>query len=87
MTLPSWLWTTQEKEEVDFLVSEGGKPLFMLEAKLADTNVSPHLIRFQRTLNIPAIQLVNKSNIARKIRNGPSSILVVSAADWLCCLN
>ncbi len=59
----------------------------MVEAKLSDTNLSPHLIKFQRVLNIPAIQLVNKSNVARKIRNGANSILIASAADWLCQLN
>jgi len=82
-----WYLRNKEKEEVDFVITDGGRPLFMVETKLSDTNVSPHLIKFQRVLNIPAIQLVNKSDIARKIRNGPNSILIVSAADWLCCLN
>jgi len=49
--------------------------------------VSPYLIKFQNTLNIPAIQLVNKENIARKVKNGSNSVLIVSAADWLCGLN
>jgi hypothetical protein len=41
------------------------------------------LIKFQNALQIPAIQLVNQSNVARKIRNGANFILVASAADWL----
>ena len=69
------------------MITDAGNPLFMGEAKLSDTNVSPHLIKFQRVLNIPAIQLVNKPDIARKTRNGANLILIVSAADWLCCLN
>jgi len=82
-----WYLRNKEKEEVDFLITDSGSPLFMVEAKLSDTNVSPHLIKFQRVLNIPAIQLVNKPDIARKIRNGSNSVLIVSAADWFCCLN
>lgn len=69
------------------MITDAGNPLFMGEAKLSDTNVSPHLIKFQRVLNIPAIQVVNKLNIARKIKNGANSILIISAADWLCRLN
>ena len=82
-----WYLRNKEKEEVDFVITDGGRPLFMVETKLSDTNVSPHLIKFQRVLNIPAIQLVNKPNIAMKIRNGANSVLIVSAADWLCGLN
>ena len=68
---------------MDFLITESGSPQFMVDAKLSDINVSPHLIKFQRVLDIPAIQLVNKPNIARKIRNGSNSVLIVSAPDWL----
>lgn len=82
-----WYLRNKEKEEVDFVLTDGGRPQFMVEAKLSDTNVSPHLIKFQSVLNIPAIQLVNKPNIARKIRTGSNSILIVSAPDWLCGLN
>ena len=82
-----WYLRNKEKEEVDFLITESGRPQFMVETKLSDSNVSPHLIKFQNTLNIPAIQLVNKENIARKIKNGSNSVLIVSAADWLCGLN
>ena len=82
-----WYLRNKEKEEVDFLITESGRPQFMVETKLSDSNVSPHLIKFQNTLNIPAIQLVNKENISRKIKNGSNSVLIVSAADWLCGLS
>jgi hypothetical protein len=59
----------------------------MVEAKLSETAISPHLIKFQNILRIPAIQLVNKKNVARKIRNGPDKIIITSAANWLPCLN
>ena len=82
-----WYLRNKEKEEVDFLITENANPLFMVEAKLLDTTISPHLVKFQNILRIPAIQLVNKKNVARKIRNGPDTILVASAADWLSGLN
>ena len=82
-----WYLRNKGKEEVDFLVTRSGKPLFMVEVKLSDTTLSQHLIKFQNALNIPAIQLVNKPDIARKIKNGSNTILITSAANWLACLN
>ena len=78
-----WYLRNKEKEEIDFLVTENGKPIFMVEAKCSDPTISPNLIKFQNALQIPAIQLVNQSNVARKIRNDANFILVASAADWL----
>ena len=53
-----------EKKEVDFMVLADGKPWFMVEAKLNDTTVSPHLKYFQTKLNVPfAYQVVKKSGI------------------------
>jgi len=82
-----WYLRNKQKEEVDFLVTENANPLFMVEAKLSETSVSPHLIKFQNILHIPAIQLINQKNVGRKIRNGHDTILVASAANWLSCLN
>ena len=82
-----WYLRNKQKEEVDFLVTENANPLFMVEAKLAETSVSPHLVKFQNILHIPAIQLINQKNVGRKIRNGHDTILVASAANWLSCLN
>lgn len=82
-----WYLRNKEKEEVDFLVTERGKPQFMVEAKLSDTAISPHLLKFQNALGVPAIQLVNTPNVARKIRNASKTIIVASAPNWLACLN
>ena len=82
-----WYLRNKQKEEVDFLVTENANPLFMVEAKLSETSVSPHLVKFQNILHIPAIQLINQKNVGRKIRNGHDTILVASAANWLSCLN
>jgi predicted AAA+ superfamily ATPase len=82
-----WYLRNKEKEEVDFLVTDNSKPLFMVEAESSKTEITPALLKFQNALNIPAIQLVNKPDIARKITNGANEILVVSAAAWLSGLN
>jgi hypothetical protein len=55
----------------------------MLEAKLADTEVSPNLAHFQAMLEVPAIQLVNRPGIARAIKTGAHQTLVVTASRWL----
>ena len=73
----------KEKEEVDFLISENNKPKLLIETKLNDTNPSKPLVKFQRQLNVPAIQLVLKKETARIITNDTNKILVVSAPDWL----
>ena len=73
----------KEKEEVDFLISENNAPKLLIETKLNDTNPSKPLVKFQRQLNVPAIQLVLKKETARIITNDTNKILVVSAPDWL----
>lgn len=53
-----------EKKEVDFMVTVEGKPWFMVEAKLNNITVSPHLKYFQSKLNAPYVyQVVKKSGI------------------------
>lgn len=71
----------KEKEEVDFLLSNNGVPLLMIETKLSDDNLSKSLVKFQNTLNIPAIQLVNQPNILKILNHGRT--LIISAHDWL----
>ncbi|MEA1933465.1 MAG: AAA family ATPase [Thermodesulfobacteriota bacterium] len=53
-----------EKKEVDFMVMADGKPWFMVEAKLNNIKVSPHIKYFKAKLNVPyAYQVVRKSGI------------------------
>lgn len=82
-----WHIRNKEKQEVDFLVTENKEPRFMVETKLTETRTNPNLIKFQNILNVPAVQLVNRKNTARKIKNGSNSILVAGAANWLSALN
>ncbi len=82
-----WYLRNKERQEVDFLVTENAKPLFMVEAKFSDVAVSPNLIKFQNALRVPAIQLVHQQNVARKIKNEKNIIIIASAADWFAGLN
>jgi hypothetical protein len=40
--------------EVDFLVSQNRKPMFLVETKTGDDTTSPNLVRFQKALSVPA---------------------------------
>lgn len=73
----------REKEEVDFLIADKNKPVMLVETKLSDESVSKSLRKFQLLLNVPAIQLVNKTGICRLISNEKLKILVISASRWL----
>ena len=78
-----WYLRTREKREIDFLVTRDGHPFFMVEAKSSETDPSPNIAHFQNLLGIPAIQVVNRTGIARVYKSGRHSTLVVSAARWL----
>ena len=73
----------REKEEVDFLVADSNKPLFILEAKMSDDPSTRVFRKFQDYLGIPAVVLVNRPNIRRIVSNGNYEIIVVSADQWL----
>jgi predicted AAA+ superfamily ATPase len=77
----------KEKREVDFVLTEGGQPVCLVECKSGDETPSPALRYFQGTLGVPtAVQLVNKPGICRKSREEGRSLWVVSADRWLAML-
>lgn len=73
----------KDKEEVDFLIAQGIKPLLLVECKFSEEGVSKGLLKFQSMLGIPAVQLVNKPGVYRSISAGRHKILVVTASRWL----
>lgn len=77
----------KEKREVDFVVTERRRPLCLIEAKLGETDVSPHLLHFQEKLGLPAVvQVVDKAGVERKLRRNGRVQWVVSADRWLLSL-
>jgi len=73
----------KEKQEVDFLIANGRKPLVLIETKLAEQNPSQALRKFQCALKVPAVQLTAKDEGFRKIANDGQRILVAPACQWL----
>jgi predicted AAA+ superfamily ATPase len=76
----------KEKEEVDFLVAKEHRPLFLVEAKLSETRPSKTLLKFQRMLGIPAIQLTREGDTFRLLSSGSLPLLISPAPQWLSCL-
>ena len=77
----------KEKREVDFVLSDRGKPLCLVECKTSDEALSPNLVHFQRKLKAPvAIQLLHKSGVCQKRRTQGMTQWVVSADRWLALL-
>jgi hypothetical protein len=73
----------KEKEEVDFLIANEHKPLVLIEVKLSDIKPAQALMKFQRMLGIPAIQLTRTGDTFRLFSNDSLSLLVAPAPQWL----
>ena len=76
----------KEKEEVNFLIANNNVPIILIETKLSDDKPAKNLIKFQKILNIPAVQLVNKEGIFKYIKNDKNKVLIVTARRWLSSL-
>jgi predicted AAA+ superfamily ATPase len=73
----------KEKQEVDFLIANGGNPVLLVEAKLSEKQPSPALKKFQMALKIPAVQLLLEHEGYKLISNNGQNILVAPAYQWL----
>lgn len=76
----------REKEEVDFLLAEKQVPFLLIEVKQADIEPAKTLIKFQKMLSIPAVQLVDSPNICKVITNGDLKLMIISGDRWLSLL-
>lgn len=76
----------KEKEEVDFLITKNHDPFLLVEAKLSDGTLAKSLLKFQSVLNVPAVQLVNKTGVHKIISNGKLQTLIITASQWLSTL-
>ncbi|MFW6159710.1 MAG: ATP-binding protein [Acidobacteriota bacterium] len=73
----------KEKQEVDFLIANQGKPFLLIEAKISDLQPSPALKKFQANLQIPAVQLILDYDGYKLISNNGQKILIAPAYQWL----
>jgi len=77
----------KEKREVDFVLSEKGRPLCLIECKASELSLDPSLIYFQKKLDVPhALQVVHQPGVCRKLRTEGFTQWVISADRWLCSL-
>ncbi len=76
----------RQKEEADFLIADSNNPVLLIETKFSDDMPAKSLVNFQNTLNVPAVQLVNRDNIFKHIKNGKNKILIATAHRWLSLL-
>lgn len=74
----------KEKREVDFVLSDRGKPLCLIECKATEEEPTPGLVYFQKKLNVPvAVQLLHKHGVCQKRRVQGMTQWVISASRWL----
>ncbi len=92
-----WLWKAmgegdphlhflrdKEKREVDFVLSEKGKPLCLVECKATEENLTPNLLHFQKKLSVPtAVQVLHKTGVCKKMHIEGLTQWIISADQWL----
>lgn len=74
----------KEKREVDFILSERGKPFCLIECKTSGEELAPNLVYFQEKLKVPvAVQLLHESGVCQKRRAKGMTQWIISADRWL----
>jgi len=74
----------KEKREVDFVLSEKGKPICLVECKATGENLAPHLLHFQKKLSVPsAVQVLHKTGVCKKMHIEGLTQWIISADHWL----
>lgn len=74
----------KQKREVDFLITQDGKPWLPVEVKTGETDVAPSLHAFMRQLPCPlAVQLVHKPGYWKLVNFPRYQVLVADAAEVL----
>ncbi|RPJ37295.1 MAG: ATP-binding protein [Deltaproteobacteria bacterium] len=77
----------KEKREVDFVLSEKGKPICLIECKATEETLAPGLLHFQKKLSVPtAVQILHKSGVCKKMHMEGLTQWVISADQWLSIL-
>jgi uncharacterized protein len=74
----------KEKREVDFVLSERGKPFCLVECKTTEESLSPNLLYFQKKLSVPtAFQVLHKTGVCKKMHIEGLTQWIISADHWL----
>jgi len=74
----------KEKRETDFVLSQKGKPICLVECKAMDEDLAPNLLRFQKKLSVPmAVQVLHQTGVCKKMRSEGLTQWIISADQWL----
>ena len=74
---------TKEGREVDFIITQDRRPLLLVEAKLGRQTPSANLLRFQKALGIPAVQLLSSGAGYAVQRHAGLPLLTAPVAYWV----
>ena len=74
---------TKDQQEVDFVIVDDGRPVLLVDAHALEHRTTAALIKFQNTLKVPAVQLVQSAEGYRRISNEDQTILVAPACQYL----
>ena len=74
---------TKDQLEVDFVVSDDGRPVLLVDARAQEHQPSAALMKFQAALKVPAVQLVQAAEGYRRVSNDGQSILIAPACQYL----
>lgn len=64
-----------DKREIDFVVLRNGKPLFAVEVKTGEKNLSPHIGYFSQRMDIPFFYQVHRGTVDRLYRDMRARVL------------
>jgi uncharacterized protein len=74
---------TKDQQEVDFILSDDGRPILLVDARGKEHQPSPALMKVQAALKAPAVQLVQAAEGYRRVANDGQSILIAPACQYL----
>ena len=74
---------TKDQQEVDFILSDDGRPFLLVDARAQDHHPSAALMKFQAALRVPAVQLVRAAEGYRRVSNDDQSILIAPACQYI----
>ncbi len=74
---------TKDRQEVDFVVVNEGRPTLLVEAGGGSAEPSSAMLKFQGLLRIPAVHLVSEAGGYRRVQNQERGVLVAPACQWL----
>ena len=74
---------TREGREVDFLITNDRRPMLLVEAKLGRETPSDSLLRFQKALGVPAVQLLDSGSGYIQQDRGGFPLLIAPVAYWV----